>query len=552
MYRMKRFLALLLVVCLLSCSIVSVKVEAAEIVVAGGITAATVFDICLFIGAIGVGCYAVGEIIDNREEIATFGKNLIDSISLDDVPDGWLFEFMDAETGQEYVVGSEVIDYIQSCVWLGILGAVTSGGGDQEPEEDPDNNKKDWFKFDTSTKSMIANLFPLGATWLVDSLSKLYQKWVNGEELTEAEQAVLAPVIEGYCDQNDIAKQWSGEPFFYSANFKASYTTESPKNHMVRNDTFTLDSSTPHCIVYTVDGSWRNFNIYMLNSKGEVSNANMDYEMITYANGSLTQHLFYENRSSWSISSAYLADFTLSYSANFPVFSSQIEAEAYLKGTGPVTDALNYAKTYQNADWLSDDWKGLLIDPLTNIGLSLNQLTDLAKALGVHAVGNNLSAQELADLLKQSLPAVNPDLLPDAVPVSPTVPNPDLDPIYYPHPNAHPLPGTTPGTTPDPDPGKDPTPGTDPDVDMSSYKVDLQGIFPFCIPFDFIALLKALDAEPVAPCFEFPVVIPALGYEETVRLDMSIFDDVAEVMRLCETVSFIIFLMFATSKVIKW
>lgn len=87
---------------------------------------------------------------------------------------------------------------------------------------------------------------------------------------------------------------------------------------------------------------------------------------------------------------------------------------------------------------------------------------------------------------------------------------------------------------------------------MSSYKVDLQGIFPFCIPFDFIALLKALDAEPVAPCFEFPVVIPALGYEETVRLDMSIFDDVAEVMRLCETVSFIIFLMFATSKVIKW
>ena len=143
MYRMKRFLALLLVVCLLSCSIVSVKVEAAEIVVAGGITAATVFDICLFIGAIGVGCYAVGEIIDNREEIATFGKNLIDSISLDDVPDGWLFEFMDAETGQEYVVGSEVIDYIQSCVWLGILGAVTSGGGDQEPEEDPDNNKKD-------------------------------------------------------------------------------------------------------------------------------------------------------------------------------------------------------------------------------------------------------------------------------------------------------------------------------------------------------------------------------------------------------------------------
>ncbi|MDE7022430.1 MAG: hypothetical protein K2P23_16235, partial [Lachnospiraceae bacterium] len=347
MYRFKRFLALLLVVCLLSCSVFSIKVQASEVVIAGGITAATVFEICLFVGAVGVGCYAVGEVIDNREEIATFGKNLIDSISLDDVPDGWLFEFMDSDTGQEYVVGSEVIDYIQSCVWLGILGAVTGGGSDQEPDKEPDKepeeDKKDWFKFDASSASMIASLTPLGATWLADCLSSLYQKWVNGEELTEAEHAVLAPVIEGYCDQNDIAKQWSGEPFFYSANFKASYTTESPKNHMVRNDTFTLDSSTPHCIVYTVDGSWRNFDIYMLDYMGELSSANMDCEMITYSNGSLTQHLFYKNRSSWTTASAYLADFTLSYSANFPVFSSRIEAEAYLKGTGAVTDALNYA-----------------------------------------------------------------------------------------------------------------------------------------------------------------------------------------------------------------
>ncbi len=558
MYRFKRFLALLLVVCLLSCSVFSIKVQASEVVIAGGITAATVFEICLFVGAVGVGCYAVGEVIDNREEIATFGKNLIDSISLDDVPDGWLFEFMDSDTGQEYVVGSEVIDYIQSCVWLGILGAVTGGGSDQEPDKEPDKepeeDKKDWFKFDASSASMIASLTPLGATWLADCLSSLYQKWVNGEELTEAEHAVLAPVIEGYCDQNDIAKQWSGEPFFYSANFKASYTTESPKNHMVRNDTFTLDSSTPHCIVYTVDGSWRNFDIYMLDYMGELSSANMDCEMITYSNGSLTQHLFYKNRSSWTTASAYLADFTLSYSANFPVFSSRIEAEAYLKGTGAVTDALNYAKTYQNADWLSDDWAGVLIDPFTNIGLTLNQLVELAKALSLHAVGNNLSPQELADLIKQSLPAVNPDLLPDAVPVTPAVPAPDMDPIYYPYPGAHPLPGTTPGTKPDPDkdPDKEPGKEPEPDEDMSSYKVDLQAIFPFCIPFDFIALLRVLDAEPEAPRFDFPVVIPALDYHETVTFDMSIFDDVAEVIRLCETVSFIIFLMFSTSKVIKW
>ena len=107
-----------------------------------------------------------------------------------------------------------------------------------------------------------------------------------------------------------------------------------------------------------------------------------------------------------------------------------------------------------------------------------------------------------------------------------------------------------PGTKPDP--GTDPDPGSDPDMKMTDYQVDLRKIFPFCIPFDFVALLNALDADPVAPCFTFPVVIPALDYREDIRLDLSVFDDVAEVIRICEKVSFLIFLMFATSKVIRW
>lgn len=87
---------------------------------------------------------------------------------------------------------------------------------------------------------------------------------------------------------------------------------------------------------------------------------------------------------------------------------------------------------------------------------------------------------------------------------------------------------------------------------MEHYQVDLKDIFPFCIPFDFIELLGVLDAQPRAPCFTFPVVIPALDYREDVELDLSIFDDVARVIRLCEKVSFILFLMFVTSKVIRW
>ncbi len=553
MYRMKRFLALLLVVCLLSCSIVSVRVEAAEIVAGAGLTAASLFEICLFVGGVALTCYAAGEVIENREEIAEFGKNIIDSVSLDDVPDDWLFEFVDNATGQLYLIGSEVVEYIQSCTWYSI-----SAGGSPDPDKKPGVDKDNIINFpgiDQTTGKIYSSAV---ATFFLDNISKLYQKWVNGEELTEAEQAVLAPVIEGYCDQNDIAKQWSGEMFDYSAYcYSSGILGEFGRHIMVDDLSITADFPIA-CVHYfqEVDGNYpytrEVFGFYYINQKGILSP--VDFSDAYKYDRNIGGIVSGTNKISsvfMNIGEGFYTDVTMSCNANFPIFSSLIEAEAYLKGTGAVTDALNYAKTYQNADWLSDDWKGLLIDPLTNIGLSLSQLTDLAKALGVHAVGNNLSAQELADLLKQSLPAVNPDLLPDAVPVLPTVPDPGLDPIYYPHPNAHPLP-TTPGTKPDPDPGKDPTPGADPDVDMSSYKVDLQGIFPFCIPFDFIALLETLDAEPVAPCFDFPVVIPALGYEETVKLDMSIFDDVAEVMRLCETVSFIIFLMFATSKVIKW
>ena len=486
--------------------------------------------------------YCVGEIIDNREEIARFGYDLINSCS--ETVDGWIMSFTDT-AGQEYVYGTEALELVRETEW-----EVIQGGLPPENNDDDNNDNK-------PTKNPMQNLWnftALGATWLMSNIEKLYQKWVNGEELTEAEQAVLAPVIEGYCDQNDIAKQWSGVPFDYSASITQSYSTISPVHSRVETYNYTASFNFPVCGFYEFRNSSSHIFSFLYLYNGEVVSLNQfSLEVSSYVDGEFRGSSCHEGYSSWSSQPlSAVNNFAFTYSVNFPIFASRIEAEAYLKGTGPVTDALNYAKTYQIADWLSDDWAGVLIDPLTNIGLSLNQLLALAQQLGVHAIGNNLSPAELYELFKQLVTGADLSPMP-GIPAAPVVlPSPDLPSIYWPSADAHPLPGTTPGTKPDPDPGKDPTPGTDPDVDMSSYKVDLQGIFPFCIPFDFIALLKALDAEPVAPCFEFPVVIPALGYEETVRLDMSIFDDVAEVMRLCETVSFIIFLMFATSKVIKW
>lgn len=185
----------------------------------------------------------------------------------------------------------------------------------------------------------------------------------------------------------------------------------------------------------------------------------------------------------------------------------------------------------------------------------MSQLIELMKQLGLKTM-QGLTAQQLLELLKETLPELDPGLLPGATP-APAV-DPALDPIYYPDPEAHsdrpPRPFIDSGPGADPGPGTDPDPGVTPlpDMDAADYKVELSGIFPFCIPFDFIALLRTLDAEPRAPCFTFPVVIPALSYREDVKLDLAVFDDVANVIRLCEKVSFILFLMFVTSKVIRW
>lgn len=242
-------------------------------------------------------------------------------------------------------------------------------------------------------------------------------------------------------------------------------------------------------------------------------------------------------------------------SAEFPIFETNLDMQNYLRTGNGYEKAINYDRNYRIADWLQQDWAGELIDPLVNIGLTLSQLIELMKQLGLKTM-QGLTAQQLLELLKETLPELDPGLLPGATP-APAV-DPALDPIYYPDPEAHsdrpPRPFIDSGPGADPGPGTDPDPGVTPlpDMDAADYKVELSGIFPFCIPFDFIALLRTLDAEPRAPCFTFPVVIPALSYREDVKLDLAVFDDVANVIRLCEKVSFILFLMFVTSKVIRW
>ena len=105
--------------------------------------------------------------------------------------------------------------------------------------------------------------------------------------------------------------------------------------------------------------------------------------------------------------------------------------------------------------------------------------------------------------------------------------------------------------------------GTDPDNpqpenpedEVKPYTADLKDVFPFCIPFDLIHLFEVLDAEPEAPVFKIPIELkvdnPFTGksivdYEDTIKIDLSDYEQPIKVIRIFEVIFFLIGLMLIT------
>ena len=573
---LKRMLCVLLCVVILSGTVGTKyfdsnhmeKVKAASIVIGAGITVATIAEICLFVGTVALSAYGIYEGYENREEIARFGKEFIDSCG--DTVDGLVAQIVDA-SGQDYVFGSEALELVQDTEWSVIQGGLP-------PEGDPnkkDDKDKDKFHIPGDPMTHVAQFTALGATWFTTNAKNIYQDWCDildgwkDKDTPIPLNNVLANNFPKSFTAADIEDQNSGIEHTYSwsvylwgnyvtldgnIRFHSSrYILESKASTRVAGvlDKFISEQSDGSTITYIHP------NAYYFDSRYGgiiISRTGVCYNL----DGSS----FNVNNSSGialsirtPASPQYNVSGNLTMSAEFPIFETNLDMQNYLRTGNGYEKAINYDRNYRIADWLQQDWAGELIDPLVNIGLTLSQLIELMKQLGLKTM-QGLTAQQLLELLKETLPELDPGLLPGATP-APAV-DPALDPIYYPDPEAHsdrpPRPFIDSGPGADPGPGTDPDPGVTPlpDMDAADYKVELSGIFPFCIPFDFIALLRTLDAEPRAPCFTFPVVIPALSYREDVKLDLAVFDDVANVIRLCEKVSFILFLMFVTSKVIRW
>lgn len=78
----------------------------------------------------------------------------------------------------------------------------------------------------------------------------------------------------------------------------------------------------------------------------------------------------------------------------------------------------------------------------------------------------------------------------------------------------------------------------------------LRNFFPFCIPFDLYAMMRALCADPTPPVFTFATSF--LGHVYEVEIDLSAWNGVAQTIRYMIVALYVVALAVSTRKFIKW
>lgn len=511
------------------------NVEAAETIVITGEIARL---ICEYFGAVTYGYASADKAKPNitTDDLAKVGHEFIKKIYEENGLPGEIADVqkelienknalgMLSYAGQAYVFGSEALQEVAGMDFSVINGG---GGDDEDPDEESKFKKfaKSAFSLTMAGTLAISQVLPLVATELMNENPC--------EDMTEDKKGIF----ENY-EMVDGVYNWYfnayaiDDPSYVMCLNKPSSTSTS-RNFIVLNN---------NCLKLY---QWRD-------SSGKSYNIN--FGSMCYING-----VYQYDRSFNTID---LAQYSVT-TCNMPIFESvEVAEEAML--LFDYSQALNYQKSYNIADWLKDDWSGVLYDPLTGLNTGLDWYTLVRQGLApASSLGEDVTSDSyrygLRDYFKNAkenrsednmpyvdtslapiyLPATLPEvsIKPDAdVAVSPSV---DIDPGVNPNPN------------PDPDPSASPTPLPGGGLSYTKPVVDLSKFFPFCIPFDLIHLVQALDAEPVAPKWTLKLEPPQFPVEWEVTLDLSQFESLAKIFRTGETLLFVVGLILITRGIIK-
>lgn len=89
-----------------------------------------------------------------------------------------------------------------------------------------------------------------------------------------------------------------------------------------------------------------------------------------------------------------------------------------------------------------------------------------------------------------------------------------------------------------------------PSAEIGHFALDLKNFFPFCIPFDLYDFFVCLNADPVAPVIDWEIYLPG-GDTYPLKLDLAVFDDVAQLLRTLQLLLFCVGLAAKTRDLIK-
>ena len=243
----------------------------------------------------------------------------------------------------------------------------------------------------------------------------------------------------------------------------------------------------------------------------------------------------------------------------------------------------NFSKLYSSyLEWFTDvintgalvgDWSGIgndVINPADN-DVTIDIDPPYQVGIGADAIPDSIDGSIDFPLN----PYVETDLGPDVVdpyvdftpwdstviPPDDVVPDVRLNPpadvtanpdIPWADDQTYPLDYPTDTTTDDLPPGNNPNP--DPSSDDKTNRLKLGPLllskFPFCLPWDLQHSLKVLIAPAEAPVFIIPIVNQRLGINESLTIDLSFADRLAQVTRWFLSALWVVILILITSKII--
>lgn len=507
----KRVIATILCIIILALSPMASYIDATSVTKVyaaspGVLTAEIMYVICQYFGSVAL-AYAPIERADlpTDEEVLRAGYKVV-QFATNPVSFGQIettkasFVFYDS-LGQAYVFGSEALKQTAETDFSVIQGG---GNPDDNNDDDDDENKKTGkrlLEFYRAGEVFVATSAILG-DYITDKIYEAYSSFVKGEpSLYDSVFADLADQsFTGYdsIQNEDLTYNVSGYATALSVENNQTYRYEYVYEGISYKEPFAVIANDSISLFQYYSAS--DYRLLYLSRK-------------IYKDGSFIGSI--------SATNMYYSG-VYSGSVNIPVFNSKEEALSAFE-TGDFSSAQNYTKVYREADWLSEDWAGKLIDPLTGLN-ALGNFANIARHQGLNALGNELTPDDFTDYLRDyfanvgtgldTYPNFNPALDPIVYNPTGTMPDFTLDPARNPVIQPSSSPGTNPGTDPtpgvDPSPGPGVNPGTEIDLNeelpsMPSALLPLAGElkhkFPFSIPWDLQYLFEQLSGSSASSAY---------------------------------------------------